>query len=197
MQLYAMSTGSPITGALTMGVFALGLLRDFGSRIDVNRQRIFARLFFKGAGVVVAMLAIFNISNGINLLGIFPSVLGSETSDPAVKIVNGFQEIYMKQNSNGYIPNNFTITQGIPVRWIITSENINTCASSIISSKLGIRQGLRKGQNIIEFTPTEVGTVRFSCTMGMYNGTFNVVENKNMLNKFNSLGLLVVLAKIM
>ena len=124
------------------------------------------------------MLAIFNISNGINLLGIFPSVLGSETSDPAVKIVNGFQEIYMKQNSNGYIPNNFTITQGIPVRWIITSENINTCASSIISSKLGIRQGLRKGQNIIEFTPTEVGTVRFSCTMGMYNGTFNVVENK-------------------
>ena len=24
MQLYAMSTGSPITGALTMGVFALG-----------------------------------------------------------------------------------------------------------------------------------------------------------------------------
>ena len=181
MQLYAMSTGSPITGALTMGVFALGTapgLLGVGGLTSIVKGS-FARLFFKGAGVVVAMLAIFNISNGINLLGIFPSVLGSETSDPAVKIVNGFQEIYMKQNSNGYTPNNFTITQGIPVRWIITSENINTCASSIISSKLGIRQGLRKGQNIIEFTPTEAGTMRFSCSMGMFTGSFNVVADQD------------------
>lgn len=164
-----------------MGVFALGTapgLLGVGGLTSIVKGST-ARLFFKGSGVVVAMLAFFNISNGVNLLGLVPSVLGSETTDPAVKIVNGVQEINMRQNSSGYIPNNFTITQGVPVRWIITSENINTCASSIISSKLGIRQGLRKGQNIIEFTPTEVGTVRFSCTMGMYNGTFNILPGNN------------------
>ncbi|MDP1743692.1 MAG: sulfite exporter TauE/SafE family protein [Candidatus Amesbacteria bacterium] len=176
MQLYAMSTGSPITGALTLGVFALGTapgLLGVGGLTSVVKGSV-ARYFFKGAGVVVAMLAIFNISNGLNLLGInfleTPKVLGKQT------IVDGVQEIYMIQDSDGYSPNNFTITQGIPVRWIITSKNINTCASSIISSKLNIRQGLRKGENIIEFTPTEAGTIRFSCTMGMYNGLFNVIS---------------------
>lgn len=175
MQLFAMSTGSPVTGALTMGVFALGTapgLLGVGGLTSVVKGAV-ARYFFKGAGVVVAMLAVFNISNGLNLLGInlleTPKVLGKQT------IVDGVQEIYMVQDGDGYTPNYFTITQGIPVRWIITSKNINTCASSIISNKLGIRQGLRKGENIIEFTPTEVGTMRFSCTMGMYNGSFNVL----------------------
>ncbi|MEK7163541.1 MAG: sulfite exporter TauE/SafE family protein, partial [Patescibacteria group bacterium] len=181
MQLYAMSTGSPITGALTMGVFALGTapgLLGVGGLTSIVKGT-FARLFFKGAGVVVAMLAIFNISNGLNLLGINlwepTKVLGSQESQQDVRLVNGVQEVYMVQDGDGYIPNNFTITQGIPVRWIITSKNINTCASSIISSRLGIRQGLRKGENIIEFTPAEAGTMRFSCTMGMYNGSFNVL----------------------
>lgn len=179
MQLYAMSTGSPVTGALTMGVFALGTapgLLGVGGLTSVVKGA-FARLFFKGAGLVVAGLAIFNISNGLNLLGFnfleVPKVLGKQT------LVDGVQEIYMTQDTNGYTPNNFTVTQGIPVRWIITSKNINTCASSIISNRLGIRQGLRKGENVIEFTPTEAGTVRFSCTMGMYTGSFNVLAGNN------------------
>ena len=159
-----------------MGVFALGTspgLLGVGGLTSIVKGA-FARLFFKGAGVVVAMLAIFNISNGLNLLGInfleTPKVKGAQTA-----LVNGVQEVYMVQDTDGYTPNNFTITQGTPVRWIITSKNINTCASSIISSRLGIRQGLRKGENIIEFTPAEAGTMRFSCTMGMYNGSFNVL----------------------
>lgn len=182
MQLFAMSTGSPIIGALTMGVFALGTapgLLGVGGLTSIVKGTI-SRYFFKGAGVVVAMLAIFNISNGLNLLGInfleTPKVKGAQTA-----LVNGVAEVYMVQDSDGYTPNNFTITQGVPVRWIITSKNINTCASSIISSKLGIRQGLRRGENIIEFTPTEVGNIRFSCTMGMYVGSFNVLPGNTTL----------------
>lgn len=58
MQLYAMSTGNPITGALTMGVFALGTapgLLGVGGLTSIVKGSV-ARLFFKGAGVVVAML---------------------------------------------------------------------------------------------------------------------------------------------
>lgn len=187
MQLFAISSGSPLTGALTMGIFALGTapgLLGIGGLTAIIRGA-FAKTFFKFAGLVVIALAIFNISNGYNLTGL--SVLASfngntnaRITDSNVTLENGTQIVRMTQSSSGYSPNSFTIKKGIPVRWIINSTDPYSCAASIISSKLGIRQGLQEGENIIEFTPQEVGSIRFSCSMGMYTGAFNVVdENGN------------------
>ena len=179
MQLYAMGTGSPVWGALTMGVFALGtapgLLGVGGLTATIKGQA--TRLFFKTAGVVVILLAYFNISNGFNLLGV-NSVFAPSGSprDSHVKLINGVQEIRMRQVSSGYIPNKFTVKKGIPVRWIINSENSNACAASIASQQLGLRQGLHSGENIIEFNPDTAGTIRFSCIMGMYTGEFIVID---------------------
>lgn len=186
MQLFAMSSGSPIIGALTMGVFAIGtapgLLGVGGMSAAVKGNG--AKLFFKTAGVVVILLSLFNLSNGLNLLGISPMVLGTFTSkasaaitDPNVKMVGGVQEVRMNQESGGYKPNKFTIKKGVPVRWIVTSKDVYTCAASIISQQLNIRKGLKLGENIFEFTPKETGTIRFSCSMGMYNGSFTVVDD--------------------
>ena len=189
MQLFAMSTGSPLTGALTMGIFALGTapgLLGVGGLTSVVKGGV-ARLFFKTAGVVVIMLAFFNVGNGLNLLGI-PQVLGAFTTsasagnvvqDPNVKLINGVQEVRMTQNSSGYTPNKFTIKKGVPVKWIVISKDVYTCASSIVSQQLGIRKGLNLGENVFEFTPTETGTIRFSCSMGMYTGSFNVVDENS------------------
>lgn len=188
MQLYAMSSGSAITGAITMGVFALGTapgLLGVGGLTSLVKGMA-ARMFFKTAGVVVAGLAIFNIGNGINLTGGLPSisklVLALAASQPAettatAGLVNGVQEIQMIQKSNGYSPNSFTVKKGVPVKWIITSQDTNTCASSLVVPKLGIRKMLSLGENTIEFTPSEVGAIRFSCSMGMFTGSFNVVES--------------------
>ena len=180
MQLYAISTGSPIQGALTMGVFALGttpgLLGVGGLTSIVNGA--YSKLFFKTAGIIVVLLALFNVSNGLNLLGI-KSVFAKTTTtstDKNVKIVNGVQVVKMTQKTNGYSPNKFTIKKGVPVKWIITSESQYSCASSIVSQQLGIRASLKLGENVFEFTPKEVGTIRFSCSMGMYTGQFNVVN---------------------
>lgn len=187
MQLFAMSTGSPVTGALTMGVFALGTvpgLLGVGGLTSVIKGGA-ARLFFKTAGVVVILLSLFNVSNGLNLLGISPKILEAFTTnasaqsgfqDPYVKLINGVQEVRMTQNSSGYSPNKFTIKKGTPVRWVVTSKDVYTCAASIVSQQLGMRKGLELGENIFEFTPTETGTIRFSCTMGMYTGSFDVVD---------------------
>jgi len=172
MQLYAMSTGNPISGALTMGVFALGtapgLLGVGGLTSVIKGSGI--RLFFKTAGVVVIALAFFNLSNGFNLMGINASTFtlnkttDSTIQDPNVKLVNGVQEVRMTQISSGYTPNKFTIKKGIPVKWIITSKDDRSCASSIVSQKLGIRASLQLGENIFNFTPTETGTINFSCS---------------------------------
>ncbi|HCE30947.1 hypothetical protein A2778_05655 [Candidatus Daviesbacteria bacterium RIFCSPHIGHO2_01_FULL_40_24] len=186
MQLFAISTGDPVKGALTMGFFAIGTapgLLGIGGLTSVVKGA-FAKSFFKFAGIVVIVLAIFNISNGYNLTGLnllsplnVTATASSDTADPNVTLENGVQVAKMVQNASGYSPNTLTVKKGIPVKWVITSKDVNTCASSLVSSSLKIRKGLSLGENIIEFTPTETGVLKFSCSMGMYRGSFNVIEN--------------------
>lgn len=192
MQLYAISTGDPVKGAITMGAFALGTapgLLGIGGLTSVVKGA-FAKSFFKFAGIVVLVLAIFNISNGYNLTGLnfslpFNAKAVSASSDPNVTLENGVQVVRMTQNASGYSPNTFTIKKGVPVKWIITSEDVNTCASSIVSSALNIRTSLNLGENILEFTPNDVGLLKFSCSMGMYRGGFNVIDNNGSSNVVN------------
>jgi plastocyanin domain-containing protein len=84
------------------------------------------------------------------------------------------QVIKMTQSASGYSPKTLRVKAGVPVRWIITSESSFTCASSIVVPSLGIRTNLQKGENVIEFTPTEKGSIPYSCSMGMYRGTILV-----------------------
>lgn len=185
MQLYAISTGNAWQGAATMGVFAIGTapgLLGVGGLTSFIKGA-FSKTFFKFVGAVVVLLALFNISNGYNLTGLSGNILAfgktaaALSSDPNVATQNGVQVVKMTQNSNGYTPNSFTIQKNIPVRWIINSVDPNSCAASIASAKLGIKQTLQAGENIIEFTPAEAGPIKFTCIMGMYSGVFNVVDN--------------------
>ncbi len=181
MQLYAISTGDPVKGAVTMGVFALGTapgLLGIGGLTSVVKGA-FAKSFFKFAGIIVIVLAIFNISNGYNLTGLAFALPAStaSTSNSNVTLEQGVQIVRMTQNGSGYSPNTFTIKKGIPVKWIVTSVDVNTCASSIVSQALNIRASLNLGENVFEFTPDKTGAIKFSCSMGMYRGVFNVVNS--------------------
>ena len=183
MQLLAISSGSFWKGATIMGIFALGTapgLLGIGSITSILKG-FFAKKFFRFAGVVVTVLALYNMQNGLNLMGLSSIfTLSSGSNALAVSntpnIVNGTQVINMTQSGNGYSPNVFTVVRGIPVKWIITSVNPNSCASSLISQKLNIRKNLVSGENVIEFTPTNTGRIPFSCSMGMFTGVINVVE---------------------
>jgi sulfite exporter TauE/SafE len=137
MQLYAISTGSPLQGALTLGVFALGTtpgILGIGGLTSIVKGES-SKLFFKTAGVIVMFLALFNVSNGLNLLGVKAVFAQNkiESVDKNVKIVNGVQVVKMTQKTNGYSPNTFTIKKGVPVKWIINSESVYSCAASIVS----------------------------------------------------------------
>ncbi len=191
MQIYAVSTGSFVQGSLIMGLFALGTapgLLGIGGLTSVIKG-IFAQRFFKFAGIVVVLLAFFNINNGLNLANWqWGTSAGSETkaavvqaADPNVKIENGVQVVRMTESARGYTPNKFTIQQGIPVKWVIDAQEPYSCASSIIASKIGVRKNLTLGENVIEFTPKEIGQISFSCSMGMYRGVFNVVDGQGAL----------------
>lgn len=174
MQAYAIASQNPVTASLTMGIFAIGTtpgLLGIGALTSFAKGE-WGRIFFKFAGIVVVLMAIFNISNALKLTGLNFS---NKTSINA-PVENNLQIIKMTQKPNGYEPSVFTIKKGIPVKWIITSESNNSCASYIIVPDLKIKQILNLGENVFEFTPTKIGKITFSCAMGMYSGYFNVID---------------------
>lgn len=182
MQLYAMTTGSPVSGGLIMGIFALGTapgLLGIGGLTSVVKGA-FAQTFFRVAGAVVILLSLFNLSNGLNLTGL-NSILSTKSATVLaatnLPLENGSQVIRMTQDANGYHPNTFIVKKDVPVRWIIDSKDPNTCAASIVSDKLNVRKNLHPGENVIEFTPIDEGTIRFTCSMGMFTGSISVVGN--------------------
>lgn len=55
-------------------------------------------------------------------------------------------------------------------------SSLNGCNNSIIIPAYGIEKPLAVGDNIIEFTPTESGTIPFSCWMGMIRSSITVTD---------------------
>lgn len=181
MQLAAIASGSFAGGAVIMGLFALGTLPGIigiGGLASAVRGA-FARYFFRIAGVIVISLALFNISSGYALSGfsidsgVAPNYVPKADH---ISVTGGQQIVQMTQLANGYSPNRFTVKRGVPVVWKIQSTTQYSCAAYISMPAMGISQPLRAGENVIEFTPTRTGALRFTCSMGMYSGVFNVVD---------------------
>lgn len=176
MQLYAISTGSFAQGAAVMSLFALGTapgLLSVGGLSSVFKGSK-AKLFFATAGLAVIAMGVFNINNAGQIL--FPQNVQATKSADDAAAVGSVQEVRMTQSGNGYSPNQFTVKKGSPVKWIINSTNQFTCASFLVMPAFNIRQPLKAGENVIEFTPTKTGEIAFSCSMGMYRGKFIVVD---------------------
>jgi len=77
MQLYTLSTGSFINGALTMFFFALGTLPvlaliSFSSFSIKNSSK--SGIFFKSAGLIVILFALFNLINSMVVIGLIPPI---------------------------------------------------------------------------------------------------------------------------
>lgn len=176
MQLFAISSGSFTDGALVMAVFALGTapgLLGIGGLASIFKGKK-ARVFFAATGLAVILLGALNISNG-SVLAFQGRTIGTDSGNSDSGEV---QEIKMTQNTSGYFPNKFTVEKGKKVKWIITSTDQFTCASSFVVPKYGITKYFKKGENIIEFTPKETGEIPFSCSMGMYRGKIIVIDSK-------------------
>lgn len=75
MQLYTLSTGSFLMGGLTMLAFALGTLPVLAlisfSSLSINGSGK-ASIFFKTAGLIVIMFALFNLLNSFVVIGLIP-----------------------------------------------------------------------------------------------------------------------------
>ncbi len=191
LQLYVLSKGDMVTGALTMLIFSLGTLPALLSVSAVSSflKAAWQKRFFQFAGVVVILVGIFNISRGFAMAGITVVGTGSsrtstvEQSSGALgssEEANGVQVVKMMVKGYDYYPSRFTVKKGITVEWQIDASQAAGCARVITMPEMGITEMLpRQGIKTIKFTPTKTGTLNFSCTMGMTTpgAAFTVVES--------------------
>jgi sulfite exporter TauE/SafE/copper chaperone CopZ len=188
MQLFALYTGSPFKGALSMLVFSLGtvpLMFGLGAFSSLMSKKFTGRVMRVGASLVI-VLGVVMFNNGMALSDInFPSSFGGsgnpladapEGATAAVSASGEVQEITTAMPRYGYP--SFTVKAGIPVRWNLRAEKgtINGCNNAIVMRSFKVEKRLQVGDNIIEFTPTKAGKYRYSCWMGMIRGSITVVD---------------------
>jgi sulfite exporter TauE/SafE/copper chaperone CopZ len=175
-QSLALASGSPQTGALIMGAFALGTLIPLfligltGTKITGNKT------LSQIAGLLLLVFALFNFRNQLNLINLGPI----SNSQNTLAVTSGeITVLKMNASASGYSPNNFKVKAGQKVRWEITDTGTSGCTNAVIA--LSFFQGqiaLVPGTTSVkEFVaPTTPGTYRFSCWMGMISGTIEVVN---------------------
>lgn len=185
LQIYALTTGSFGQSTLLMLAFALGtapalLVLGWASTSLTGKV---GRFFFKFSGALVVVLGLWNLQNGLTILGVpvqLPGGGGNLTSavalaDPDVKREGGFQVARMKVAGARYSPEHFTVKAGVPVRWEVDGGVAAGCTAVLTARQLGINKLLERGKNVFEFTPERPGEIAFNCSMGMVRGSFTVV----------------------
>ncbi len=75
MQIYTLSTGTFLAGGLNMLAFALGTLPVLAlisfSSLSIKNSK-YSGIFFKTAGLVVILFAVFNLLNSLVVIGLIP-----------------------------------------------------------------------------------------------------------------------------
>lgn len=192
MQIVALASGNPVSGALSMLAFSLGtvpLMLGLGSFVTMLGKRFSAKVMETGA-VLVVVLGLAMLSQGGNLSGLFYSGMGwnqagqvslNDASAGAANRVSGTGEaetqVIRSTLTGGRYPN-ITVTAGIPVKWIINvpAGALNGCNYRMLLNAYGIAHTFSEGENVIEFIPDQTGTVPYTCWMGMIRGNIFVTD---------------------
>lgn len=197
MQIYALGTGSFLTGALSMFFFSLGTLPlMFGLGVFIMFLGSKFTKWMIGVGaVLVVILGMIMFSRGAALAGFsmpgfdrssnVPAASAQVTEDVNAAAGNGsdtnavkkdVQYISSTMSANAYP--DITVEKGIPVEWTIHANkgDINGCNRTMVIAAYGLEVKLEEGDNLIKFTPTETGTITYSCWMGMITAQIAVEE---------------------
>ena len=201
MQLYALATGSVLTGALSMLLFSLGtvpLMLGAGAIFSTLKGK-FAYVVQRVSAVLVMFFAVVMAANAFSLFGVTstssleapPAATAAAQNTPSdsllqqaldkgylpATVANGVQTIQADLNPSVYP---FIIVQkGTPVELTITADeaNITGCNQTMVFPSYDVKKTLTAGDNVIKFTPEETGIVSYTCWMGMIDGRILVVDD--------------------
>lgn len=182
MQVYALSTGSFVSGAFSMFMFGIGtvpLMFFTGFLVNVLNSK-WEVIINKIASVLILILSFVMISRGISTLGFNVNSIFNNYGDYTASVIkDGYQEVNIDLSYSSY--DDIIVQKGIKVKLIInvSKEYLTGCNNEVVISEYSIKKHLKVGKNIIWFIPNETGKYLMNCWMNMINNSIKVVDDYN------------------
>ena len=171
--LAMLSQGGALSGWLSSGLLLLLIvaLSAAGVLLSIPVQKAALKIVTRAAALVV-------VAGACALWYFHGAMMGGNSAgeNHYAQANDDVQVVHSTLSSGGYP--NITVQVGIPVKWVIDAPegSINGCNGRMLIPDYGIEYTFHTGENIIEFTPTSVGTVRYSCWMGMIRANIFVTD---------------------
>ncbi|TXG78662.1 hypothetical protein E6Q11_00665 [Candidatus Dojkabacteria bacterium] len=184
MEALAISSASPIKGALILATFVLGTFPMFfgiGYLTTILGEK-FKNNFLRIAAILLILLGAFSIYGGAVAVGAPISLNKFSTKDDVKMSVNyppikdGVQQAEIDITSNGYEPSVISLREGVPTKLTLITKDAYSCAIAfrIPYLKMGVNLG-PNGKELLDLPALKKGNYGFSCSMGMYQGVFKVL----------------------
>ncbi|MBI2404592.1 sulfite exporter TauE/SafE family protein [Candidatus Gottesmanbacteria bacterium] len=187
MMVVAVASGNPWMGAAVMFAFTLGTSPVFlalgVAAVELLKRKVFA---YVAAGVIV-YFSVLAINGGVALTGspyTLQNFYRAATSDmtayakggQVAGIASGVQRATISVSDRVYSSMVRKLKVGVPVELSLTTNQVNGCTRSFVIPSLSIAKVLPEtGIEVVAFTPMKTGTLAYTCGMGMYTGTFEVI----------------------
>lgn len=183
MMAYAVSTGSPVTGAVTMFTFILGTsplffilgyaAKRLGEKTSANVNKI--------AATAIILVALYNLNGALALSGssfTFESIFSfkpSVQSGPISAVDHA--TIYFTKSGYTSSPAVINVKGGSTVTLKLVNQSGAGCIQAFTIPKFGIERTIPVGSSDeITFTsPRMSGAIPFMCSMGMFRGFIYVI----------------------
>jgi uncharacterized protein len=200
MMAVAISSGSPLYGALIMFAFTVGtspvffILTYLATRLGALTEKYFMRI----VAAALLVLGFLAFDSGLSLVGspfsftqsvqtlLQPSSAAipvAQASDPfttgdtlgaELPAASGTLSdvLTLQVRDEGYLPRRLLAPAGKTVTLNLVSSNTNSCARAFVIPTLNLSAILPEtGKQTLSIPPQQAGSdLRFACSMGMYTG---------------------------
>ncbi|OGH12720.1 MAG: hypothetical protein A2776_03490 [Candidatus Levybacteria bacterium RIFCSPHIGHO2_01_FULL_40_10] len=187
MEALAIGSGNAFSGAAILFVFVLGTMPLFfgiGWITSILGDN-FREKFLRVAAIAILYLGLSSV-NGSLTAGGSPITIQSVAEDVLIAFGGNNsarnQDVDITQNpeiivtSSGYSPNYIRVRKGSEVTIKLVGKDAYSCASAFRIPSLGISKNLQPNDTqLITFVPEKTGRIPFTCSMGMYSGTIEVI----------------------
>lgn len=178
MMLLAIASGSPLLAATILFAFILGTMPVFFAIGYAANELFTHKAFVVIAALIIAIMGIISINSGqilrgsVHTLQNYWAVMTNQTEAAKTGSV-----VNIAVTNSGYRADVNTLKVGVPVKLVLTTNNVRGCAKAFTIPDLNYFKVLpQTGTTTVQITPTKLGRLTYTCSMGMYSGYFNVVE---------------------
>lgn len=178
IMLLCVSTGNFWYGALILGAFILGTTPLFFA-LGIASEKILSIKPLKIFAILIMFyLALSAINSGQILRGskhtfqnYIAVMFGSESEKkPQSNVVIDVKNTTYQASTN-------TLKVNVPAKLTLKTNKINGCIRIFTIPEYNISKILPvTGTETVEFTPTKLGRLTYTCSMGMYSGYFNIIK---------------------